>query len=141
MKLSWRKWHRGLAEGLALLAALAVSAFPGGLMPKVAGRCGRQLCNCEAEAYAEACKGCKPNSAPRAPAQLTLTLVNASISDSIGHGMAFHEVFSGVVAPNKFALPSASNAAEIGGPIGTAFALNCAASDLVVPPPRSECSL
>ena len=130
-----------MAGCLALFAALTVSVLPSGLMPKIAGKCGRQLCNCEPDAFVQTCKGCKPNSAPRTLANFNVTLVNAAISDSDARGTAFQEVFSGVVAPNKLALPSAANNAEISVPSNTAFALANAAAERATPPPRSEYSL
>ena len=45
MRHPWQLFRRTLA-GLALIATLGVAVLPEGQLPRVAGPCGRALCNC-----------------------------------------------------------------------------------------------
>lgn len=131
------KWIHGMTGGLALLAALACSILPAGLMPKVAGRCGRVLCSCEPEIEFAPCNTCRPHSARHCNLKSALTLVTTTISGVDAPGLAFQVVFSGVLAPQKTPFARASENAERVMPENTAFALSSVSFDIVTPPPKA----
>lgn len=130
-------WIRGMTGGLALLAALAGSVLPAGLMPKVAGRCGRVLCSCEPEIEFAPCNTCHSHSAQHCKMKSPLTLVTTTISGVDAPGLAFQVVFSGLLAPHKTPFAHMSENVERTAPESAAFALSTASFDIVTPPPKA----
>jgi hypothetical protein len=126
-----------MATGLlAIFAALAFSILPAGLMPKVAGRCGRALCNCAPEPAAEVCSTCHSAATP-VSASRVFTLAETAINSAEAPGTALQIVFSGVVAPRKLDIVAPSNERDALHPESRAFAMSSVASEIQTPPPRA----
>ena len=131
------KWIRGMTGGLALLAALACAVMPGGLIPKVAGRCGQALCNCEPEPVVDACNSCHTPASKTAHTTCHLMLVTTSISDADTLGTAFHVVFSGLLAPHDMALARTSEEPVSVRPVQFANELMSISTDIPTPQPKA----
>ena len=136
MTHTWLKPLRLCAGSLALIAALACSVLPGGFLPKVAGRCGRELCNCAPEPLEPHCALCKVNTHPLPPAVHILTF-ETSIEAAETPGIALQVVFSGVLAPQEVAIPTASSESELLSPHSALFAISDIAGEILTPPPRA----
>lgn len=128
-------WIRRVT-GLALLAALISSVLPAGLMPKVAGRCGRVLCSCapDTDVQPAQCKTCRIQ---HHSSHNLLSLVETEISGAETPGIAFFEVFSGALAPYEPAIPPATDRSEWVSPDCAAFAVLSVSFDIPTPPPKA----
>ena len=127
----------------ALLASLTMSILPNGLMPKVAGPCGRELCDCrifiDMRHPLFSCGECKANTLTGNKPLRALRLVDTEISSSHAQGLAYQFVFSGLLMPKTTKIIRfVSVACDTVKWINRPFALTCAHSEILTPPPRSS---
>jgi hypothetical protein len=125
---------------LALLAALSAVLLPAGQMPKVAGPCGRALCECPAQVVptsAENVPTCHDCSATKNVAvRKVLTLSQTSVSATESSGLAFQFVFSGMFLPQRNVVTCDSFCKKTPA-CGELFSIAAATFDIDVPPPRA----
>lgn len=117
----------------ALVAALAAALLPDGYVPKVAGPCGKVLCNC-------------PFSPDDSETELTQTTpeitsslrwVECSISGTEAPGTAYQLVLAGVETPIGYASNFESIEQPRIAPMNAAFSLLNVHAELFTPPPRA----
>lgn len=129
---------RGLTAALALIATLGVSVLPNGQLPKVAGPCGRALCNCAAvdcgiiDTDTLHCKNHRKFSSIR-----VVTLGASIFSGVEAPGIAFQAMFDVAVAPNRYSLLSTATEQTEPRIVSSGFALLASSFELITPPPRS----
>jgi len=128
------RWFSLIPSALALAAALFCAVLPGGFLPKVAGRCGRQLCNCPIEPL-DTCQKCSLAAHTCAPVHL-LTF-ETSISGAEAPGMALQIVFTGLLAPQRLQLALVSTERDLPNAARALFALSEVSPDIATPPPRA----
>jgi hypothetical protein len=117
---------------LALCATFGVAVLPNGQLPKIAGPCGRALCNCAPEIVRDpvqrSCKRCAPR---------LLTLGSAFISAADAPGLAFQvlvdgavlaEITQAVIEPVKIVQPPI---------LARVFSAKICSYDVPTPPPRA----
>jgi hypothetical protein len=120
---------------LALFATLGVAVLPNGQLPKIAGPCGRALCNCApvVEPFTAVPNGsCHACRAPR-----VLTLGGPLISGADAAGSAFQIMIDGAIgAPVTQAfLESVDDSQE--AIRHRTFAVKHYSFDVPTPPPRA----
>ena len=115
---------------------MAVSALPGGFLPKLAGPCGRALCNCAADICADAnLEHCSKNSHTT---ECSVVLSACSINNAEAPGSAVQLIFSGLLAPQRnIATPEAFDLVRE-QPFAPAFALSNSFGEIQTPPPRTS---
>ncbi len=125
-----------LVSLLALAAALLGALLPAGQMPKLAGPCGKALCECPAEELPVA--ACSDDACLKQEARPVWTLQpDFQYHNAPTPGLAFHVVFCAQEIPvsaDPFALAAALEAAPraSGG-----FALLESFREIFTPPPRA----
>ncbi len=125
-----------ILAGLALIATLGVALLPAGQLPRLAGRCGRALCNCPLEVVPQSNPSCRTCSvtlqAPR-----VITLGSSELSNVDEPGLAFQ-----LALDAAFLLPESvkfhTEARDsLTLPVAAEFALNLSTFDIPTPPPRA----
>ncbi len=127
---------RSLAGYAALLALLGLALLPNGQLPKMAGPCGRELCNCPPETAPsqeeDSCCACKSHHpVPR------LTLGTISLSAALPPGLAFQTLIDCALLPTQSTLQVAPAPLSAHIRLGKAFALHEFISEIHTPPPRA----
>ncbi len=123
------------AAAPALLAVLVTALLPGGFLPRIAGPCGQELCNCSIESVAENARHAKcPFSQP---AESGLKLIECAVTSAEEPGAAMQFVFSGILAAEKTLVNPAHPESPQDAPTSRQFHLSLHARELSVPPPRA----
>lgn len=121
----------------ALLASLIMSLLPNGLLPKIAGPCGRELCNCDVTLYAvhaqTPCHDCRHQKCER---HSPLRLVSGPAFVSEEPGIAFQLVFSATMLPQIMPVTMTGADEASARCQHRTFTLSSIALDIPTPPPR-----
>lgn len=139
-----------IACGLALTGALAAGLLPGGFLPKIAGPCGRELCDCPIQSRADfarsndshaaqSTRGCGGHCAAAHVASARgLTFVSTNISNADAPGVALQLVYSGMLAPSHIQIQGGRAAHRGLRPCSRNFALLSVSREIHTPPPRAS---
>lgn len=125
----------GLTLAMSFVAALVLAVLPMGLMPKVAGSCGRALCRC-VETTPKKCSICPITQEP-VKAKPRWVLVDSQMHDSLP-GLAYNPVLSelGLVQAPEYSL--SAQVSELSSAIDhSAYSHDSLARDIHAPPPRA----
>jgi hypothetical protein len=123
------KVHVAIA-GMALCAMLVLALLPSGQIPKIAGPCGRALCNCPIELSTH-CSDC-----PHARHSNVLTFSSTTIRGADAPGMAFQLAIGAAVTPAKSQIIPIGCESEKPS-FSYAVAVPSFSADIPTPPPRA----
>ena len=122
---------------LALVATLSVSLLPNGQVPKIAGPCGRSLCNCPLEVERvipdAVCKKCVEQLIP----SRVLTLGPSLFTGTEAPGLAFQSVFDCAETPLQTAVVPQHDDQASGRINAVQFSISQTVFEIPTPPPRA----
>jgi hypothetical protein len=127
---------RHLIVFLTLIAVTVLAVLPAGQLPRVAGRCGKSLCECPIELVVvvvqetEACAHCVSVPAPR-----YLTLTSELKMSAAEEHIAFFPALSSCSMPHRVKIVSLENCLLF-IPRYAYFSLSRVHASVEVPPPR-----